>query len=150
MIGVFLTAVNSDIREALAVGHVCQNDRLRITVCRVHRRTGASISGYNSADQYPSLPSSRVIYLQTYRMADAALYPLLSCALNFSSTSLNLCLAQHRGNTELVCRHARHCYSPVFNAYTVWQNFRLSVLGADYFQMYRMTCRADRASQIYT
>ncbi|KAJ7871057.1 hypothetical protein B0H13DRAFT_1895949 [Mycena leptocephala] len=47
------------------------------------------------------------------------LYPLLSCALNFSSTSLNLCLAQHRGNTEL--------------------NFRLSVLGADYFQMYRMT-----------
>ncbi|KAF7341210.1 hypothetical protein MVEN_01856400 [Mycena venus] len=29
------------------------------------------------------------------------LYPLLSCALNFSSTILNLYLAQHLGNTEL-------------------------------------------------
>jgi hypothetical protein len=51
MIEMFLTTVNADIRQAHVVGHLRQNDRLRITARRVHRRTGPPIPGYNSPDQ---------------------------------------------------------------------------------------------------
>ena len=39
----------------------------------------------------------------TYPIADVALYPLLSCVLGFSGTTLDLWLAKHLENTELVC-----------------------------------------------
>ncbi|KAJ7850864.1 hypothetical protein B0H13DRAFT_2360478 [Mycena leptocephala] len=77
----------------------------RISVKRLRSDMSAKMTA--SESEYAAYTVAPVLQFRAIILR-ITLYPLLSCALNFSSTSLNLCLAQHRGNTEL--------------------NFRLSVL----------------------